>query len=76
MAIARCENHRPKHAKPPAYAVNPYAPPHHPDSGVVCGRKGCEAAALIWLKTDEAAAYVAGQRVFDIKTNSAKVRVQ
>ena len=32
--------------------------------------------ALIWLKLDEAQAYQRGQRVFEIQTHTAKVRVQ
>lgn len=78
MAIARCEKcGRPiKNVKPPAYSEKPYLPVGHPRSGVVCGTVGCENDAVIWLKTDEEAEYTRGQRIFGIKTHTAKVRVQ
>ena len=37
--------------------------------------KGCEGEALVWLKMDEESAYAKGQRVFDISTNAAKIRL-
>ena len=76
MAIARCDKcGRPRANKPPEYAAEARMPRGYPDSGVVCGTKGCENDAKIWLKTDEESLYAAGQRVFDIKTNSAKVKI-
>jgi len=76
MAIARCEERgRPQATKPPEYTAA-HDPQGHPNSGVVCGTKGCENPAKIWLKSDEEAEYVQGVRVFDIRTNSAKVRVE
>jgi len=79
MAIARCEKcGKPTGAsvKPPGYSHQPYFPVGHPSSGVVCGKPDCENDALIWLKIDEAQAYQRGQRIFEIQTHSAKVRVQ
>jgi hypothetical protein len=79
MAIARCEKcGKPKGAnvKPPGYANKPYYPVGHPESGIVCGTRGCESVALIWLKVDEAQAYQQGQRIFGIHTYTAKVRIQ
>jgi len=76
MAIARCERcGQPRASKPPEYAAV-HNPQGHPHSGVICGTKGCENPARIWLKTDEEADYQRGVRVFDIRTNSAKVRVE
>ena len=77
MAIARCEKcGRPTAATPPSYASDPHVPWGHPNkSGLVCGTKGCEGAALVWLKLDEESAYAMGRRVFDIRTNSAKIRL-
>jgi hypothetical protein len=79
MAIARCENcGKPmgSNVKPPGYSNQAYPPVGHPDSGVVCGKPGCENAALIWLKIDEEQAYQRGERVFAIHTRTAKVRVK
>ena len=78
MAIARCEKcGRPiKHVKAPPYSPKPYPPVGHPNSGVVCGTVSCGNAGLIWLKRDEEERYEAGQRVFSIRTHTAKVRVQ
>jgi hypothetical protein len=72
MAIARCEKcGRPEARKPPAYVDAPRTP----FPGLVCGTKGCENDAMVWLKEDEEAAYLRGQRVFDIRTDSAKIRL-
>jgi hypothetical protein len=79
MAIARCEKcGKPTggNVKPPGYSDQSYRPTGHPSSGVVCGKPQCENDALIWLKTDEVEAYQQGQRVFEIHTQTAKVRVQ
>jgi hypothetical protein len=77
MAIARCKKcGRPKAAKLPEYADSPHQPAGFPNSGIVCGTKWCENDAQVWLKTDEEQLYKAGQRVFDLRTNSAKVRVE
>lgn len=78
MAIARCDAHgKPKHhVKAPGYSDVTHLPVGHPNSGVVCGKKGCENAAVVWLKKDEEAQYKNGQRVFEIHTRTAKVRVQ
>ena len=79
MAIARCEQcGRPTggNVTPPGYADQRYLPADHPPSAVVCGTKGCENDAIIWLKLDEAQAYQQGQRIFEFMSNTAKVRVQ
>jgi hypothetical protein len=85
MAIARCEKcGKPTvkarllrgNVKPPGYSSQSYRPAGHPSSGVVCGKPGCENDALIWLKADEVEAYQRGQRVFEIHTQTAKVRLQ
>ena len=79
MAIARCERcGRPRGAnvKPPGYADAPFQPVGHPNSGIVCGKTGCEEPGLVRLKRDEAQRYLCGPRVFTIHTQAAKVRVQ
>ena len=76
MAIARCADcGRPIANKPPQYSSN-HLPVGHPESGVICGTKNCEKPATIWLKADEEQEYQNGQRIFDIRTNSAKVKVR
>lgn len=76
MAIARCDKcGRPRANKPPEYVAQ-HPPVGYPESGVICGSKGCENSATIWLKADEEQEYGAGVRIFDIRTNSAKIKVQ
>src|SRR4051812_22022028 len=55
MAIARCGKcGKPTtNVKPPGYADRPFSPAGHPNSGIVCGKPGCEESGLIWLKKDE-----------------------
>jgi hypothetical protein len=77
MAIARCKTcGKPRANKPPQYDEVSRLPAGFPKSGIVCGSKGCDDDALVWLKADEAELYKAGQRVFDLRTNSAKVRLE
>jgi hypothetical protein len=79
MAIARCEKcGKPTggNVKPPGYSDQPYFPVSHPSSRVVCAKPECENAGLIWLKADEAEAYQRGQRIFEIRTQTAEVCIQ
>jgi hypothetical protein len=77
MAIARCEKcGRPKANKPPEYAAHPRLPVGHPNSGVICGTRGCTNPGKIWLKLDEEKQYDAGERIFGIHTYTAKIIVQ
>lgn len=75
MALVRCNQHG-----NPQGTVNRYVravePVGHPDSGVTCGRPGCERPGLIWLNEDEAKAYERGARVFGFNTNVTKVRAR
>jgi hypothetical protein len=73
MAIARCEKHTPDGTKHNyrAYAL----PVGFPDTAAICGRPECEAPARLWLTDDDRAAFDRGIRVFNIRTNSAKLRV-
>jgi hypothetical protein len=76
MAVARCHTCPfPSSKTPPAYSKQPYYPVGYPQSGLVCGTKHCEKDAIVWLKLDEEELYKQGQRVFDLRTNSAKVRL-
>lgn len=77
MALARCEKcGRPEARSGSSYSQAPYRPLNHPQSGIVCGTEGCENPGLIWLKVDEVRSYQTGQRIFDMPTQAAKVRVQ
>ena len=51
-------------------------PVGHPESGLVCGVTICVAPALIWLETEERAAYDRGERVFKSFTTTMKVRAR
>ena len=75
MAIARCENHKPMAATGEQYAAQ-HPPVGHPASSLVCGRKDCSALATVWLKSKEEEQYKAGERIFELPTRAAKVRVQ
>jgi hypothetical protein len=78
MAIARCEKcGKPvQNVKAPGYTDRPHLPAGYPSSGVVCGKPDYENDAFIWLKTDEEQSYQRGQRVFELPTQAAKVRMQ
>jgi len=73
MAIARCERHTPTGTKRNyrAYAL----PIGFPETAAICGRVGCEESARVWLTNDDQVAFQKGQRIFNIRTHSAKLRV-
>ncbi len=77
MAIVRCTNcGHPQANKPPEYGEKPYLPAGGLFGALICGTAHCRRIGLIWLKLDEEAAYAQGERIFDIKTGSAKVAAQ
>lgn len=43
---------------------------------IICGRRGCRYPGVIWVKADEEEQFQKGEGIFEIHTNSAKVRVQ
>ena len=51
-------------------------PVGHLESGVICGRPNCKNPGKVWLKAHEDKLYESGERVFEIHTRTAKVRVQ
>ena len=76
MAIARCEQcGKPRANKPPDYSETPQKPVGYPEKALVCGTNGCDNNALVWLKRDQERLYRNGQRIFDLRTNSAKVHI-
>lgn len=75
MALMRCPAHELPDGRTHEY-VRAVEPVGYPASAVLCGRTGCETAALICLTADEAAAYDKGQRVFRGPTGVMKVRAR
>lgn len=72
MAIMRCKVHEPKgRTRSYVAAVEPIG---YPTTALVCGTTSCNAAAFIWLESEEKAAYDRGERVFQAFTNTMKVR--
>jgi hypothetical protein len=79
MALVRCEKcGKPTggNVGPQGYSDQAYIPAGHPSRGIVCGKPHCENDGLIWLRADEVQAYQRGQRIFELPTRAAKVRVQ
>ena len=74
MAVARCEKCGRPDPRTNSYAIVHY-PVSNPNSAVVCGARGCEQPARIWLTNEEQKEYLNGRRVFAFATNSVKVRI-
>jgi hypothetical protein len=66
MAICRCQEHSPIRGGY-VQSVRPARP-----GTILCGRVGCTADALIWLKRDEVVRYNRGDRIFEGATHVAK----
>ena len=73
MAIARCERHRPTGIKRHYTAFA--SPLGFPDTAIICARDDCEGAAQLWLTERERREHQHGRRIFNIRTDSARVRV-
>lgn len=61
------------------YLPNPLTPVGYPDTGVICGRTGCENPARIWVVAAELKSYQNGERIFGFgqpPINFVKVRVE
>jgi hypothetical protein len=73
MAICRCERHNVGEAK---HNYRAFALPlGYPETGVICGRAGCEEPARVWLNDSEREEYQKGTRVFRVPTYAVKVKV-
>ncbi len=70
MAMARCDEHKPRDSQHVGYAL----PLGYPSTAVTCDVVGCENPARLWLDKDERKAFVAGTRVFTVE-GGAKLRV-
>lgn len=75
MALARCHEHPVSRDTKEPYVAKAF-PVGFPETAAICGRVGCEHAAYIWLTKGEALEHKRGTRVFGVKTNSVKVRVE
>jgi hypothetical protein len=75
MAILLCKDHPPDNTK----AKSPYTafvhPVGYPKTAVICGRKNCQNAAILWLNRAEQNKHKRGIRVFPIGTYAIKIRV-
>lgn len=74
MALSRCLE---EHAAPRGRSVDYVGYVHpvgYPRTALVCGRRGCERPAVIWLSENDARAYTAGQRVFAGPNDFTKMR--
>ena len=77
MAIIRCavcglqlaRTKRTYHATP----VNPVG---YPKTAAICGTKDCQNSGQVWLENFEYAEYANGERIFSVKTNTVKIRVE
>lgn len=74
MAIARCQKCGEPQGRTNKY-VRSVHPVGYPDTSSICGAKGCDEAAIIWLNEIESAAHEKGRRVFDLPTKAIKVKV-
>lgn len=72
MCIMRCDTHPPFRAR--RSYVKAVEPIGYPETALICGSAHCENPALIWLETDEAHGYQAGERIFRSFTATMKVR--
>ena len=76
MALVRCHTH----GNPRGRAGNAYVaavqPIGYPETAAICGRPDCNNPGLLWLTREEQIAHARGQRVFDLSTNAACIKVQ
>ena len=75
MVLVRCEGHGKPKGRKQVY-VQATKPLNYPDTAAICGIKGCENPGMVWLNSNEWAAYQAGQRVFEIPNAATKVKVR
>jgi len=76
MAIVRCkkcglDTTRTKHS----YHPDTVLPVGYPDTAVICGKSGCKNPGEVYLEDMEYAEYQKGQRFFQVKTYTIKVKV-
>lgn len=74
MSIARCQECGKPKGRTHNY-VKKAEPLGYPNTAIVCGSKGCENSAYVWLSEEEAKEFENGQRVFPFPTFAVKVKV-
>lgn len=73
MALVRCLQHPPT-GRGTLY-IKSVPPVGYPATAAICGRAGCEAAGMVWLKHDEALAWEDGQTIISIPNMVTKIQV-
>lgn len=72
MARVKCDSHRYKDS---GYFATPFEPVGYPNSGLICGAKGCEEPGLVWLTVEEEREYrSAGKRIFCLNPKESGVK--
>ncbi len=76
MAIVRCEKCGLDQTKTKqSYHSKPVLPVGFPDTGVICGKAECTNPGNVWLEELEYSAYQKGERYFQVKTYTVKIKV-
>jgi len=79
MALVRCKEHRyPKGKGANTYSAETHLPVAYPQSGLVCGRTGCQNPGTVCLTGPEEVEYARGVRIFTLTGGhaGAKFRVE
>lgn len=76
MALVRCERCGKPSGRGRVYVASRPPLGYPADAAAICGRAGCDRPGLLWLDGDEAREYQEGERVFQLPTAAAKIRVQ
>jgi hypothetical protein len=79
MALARSSNCGCPNGKGDnTYSRGPHLRVSFPESGIICGRTGCDGSGFVWLTSHEETKYKLGERVFALTGGhaGAKFRVQ
>ena len=74
MAIVRCENCGAPKGVTHQYVAS-VKPLGYPNRAVLCCRRGCHKAGLVWLNEEDKANYDAGEREIVIWGQSVKIQV-
>lgn len=75
MAISRCHNcGKPTKNVKEEYKASVH-PIGYPDTAAICGSNHCYCPGLVWLTAGELAEYRKGRRIFELKTNSVRIKV-
>ncbi len=77
MAIVRCDKCGLDQTRTTrSYHAKPVLPVGFPETGVICGKANCTNPGNVWLEISEYASYQKGERYFNVKTYTVKVKVQ